>query len=227
MTRHRLFKPQLLGALLVLGTAWPLCAAAATQYVSDELSINMRSGAGTQYKIQRLLDAGDKLEVLGTANGWTHVRTPAGQSGYVLTRFLSDSPAASAQLGQIQQQSASLTNQNAELKQELSEALDGSSELGELKRNLVTENKSLKAELQKIRETSADAIRISNENEQYREQIIQLKANVDRLKHQNEALRSRREGMKIGALIAFGGILIGLVAPMLRRRRRGGSWDSL
>ena len=134
---------------------------------------------------------------------------------------------ASAQLGQIQQQSASLTNQNAELKQELSEALDGSSELGELKRNLVTENKSLKAELQKIRETSADAIRISNENEQYREQIIQLKANVDRLKHQNEALRSRREGMKIGALIAFGGILIGLVAPMLRRRRRGGSWDSL
>ena len=153
----------------MLGTAWPLCAAAATQYVSDELSINMRSGAGTQYKIQRLLDAGDKLEVLGTANGWTHVRTPAGQSGYVLTRFLSDSPAASAQLGQIQQQSASLTNQNAELKQELSEALDGSSELGELKRNLVTENKSLKAELQKIRETSADAIRISNENEQYRE----------------------------------------------------------
>ena len=68
---------------------------------------------------------------------------------------------------------------------------------------------------------------IGNENEQYREQIIQLKANVDRLKHQNEALRSRREGMKIGALIAFGGIVIGLVAPMLRRRRRGGSWDSL
>lgn len=227
MRTRESFTPGWLGGLLVLGMVCPLVASAATQYVSDELSINMRSGAGTQYKIQRLLTAGDQVETLGESNGWTRVRTASGQTGFVLTRFLSESPAASTQLSELQQQSASLTNQNAELKQELSEALDGSSELGELKRNLVTENKSLKSELQNIRETSADAIRISNENEQYREQIIRLKANVDRLKHQNEALRSRREGMKIGALIAFGGILIGLVAPMLRRRRRGGSWDSL
>ncbi|RJS94663.1 TIGR04211 family SH3 domain-containing protein [Salinisphaera sp. Q1T1-3] len=212
----------LMGLCLVsVGTA-----SAATRYVSDQLSINMRSGPGNQYRIDRLLDAGDQLETLSSNNGWTKVRTRDGKVGFVLTRFLADSPAAESQLADAKNKADNLSSENQDLKKELSEALHGSDQLGELKKNLVAENKSLKAQLQKIRETSADAIRIGNENEKYRQQIMQLRSTVDRLKHENESLQSRREGMQVGALILTGGILIGLFLPMLRRRRKG-NWDSL
>ncbi|KEZ77381.1 TIGR04211 family SH3 domain-containing protein [Salinisphaera hydrothermalis] len=223
MTR-RLVVASLLGTTLLFSVA----ASAATQYVSDQLSINMRSGPGTKYRIEKLLDAGDKLDTLGSSsNGWTRVRTSSGNTGYVLTRFLSDQPAARDQVADLKNQVNQLQSDNADLKKELAQALHGSDKLGELKRNLVDENKKLKSQLQNIRETSADAIRISKENEKYRKQLMSLRSDVDRLKHENQALQSRREGMKIGALILFGGILLGLLLPMFRRRRGKGSWDSL
>lgn len=223
MTR-RLVVASLLGTTLLFSVV----ASAATQYVSDQLSINMRSGPGTKYRIEKLLDAGDKLDTLGSSsNGWTQVRTSSGQTGYVLTRFLSDQPAARDQVADMKQQVAQLKSDNADLKKELAQALHGSDKLGELKRNLVEQNKKLKSQLQNIRETSADAIRISKENEKYRKQLMSLRSDVDRLKHENQALQSRRDGMKIGALILFGGILLGLLLPMFRRRRSKGNWDSL
>jgi SH3 domain protein len=201
-------------------------ADAATQFVSDQLSINMRTGPSTGYKIMKLLDAGDKIDTLSEAKGWSKIRTEAGSTGYVLTRFLSDTPPASVRIDQFQQQNQQLSQENVELKQELSQALHGSDKLGELKQNLVDDNKSLKLQLQNIRETSADAIRIGNENKKYRQQLISLHADVDRLKHENAALQNRREGMKIGALILIVGIALGLLLPMFRRRRAR-SWDSL
>ncbi|ROO29273.1 hypothetical protein SAOR_03745 [Salinisphaera orenii MK-B5] len=201
-------------------------ASAATRYVSDELSINMRRGPGTSYRITELLAAGDRVETRSESNGWTEIRTEDGDTGYVLTRFLSEDPAARTRIADMQQQTEALKQENAELKEELSEALSGSKELGETKRKLVSENERLSSELQNLRETSADAIRISEENEKFREQIMSMRSELERLRHQNEALQSRREGMKIGALILVGGIVVGLVLPLFRRRRKN-SWDSL
>ncbi|MES1925788.1 TIGR04211 family SH3 domain-containing protein [Salinisphaera sp. T31B1] len=211
-----------LAGLLIVSTV----ATAATRYVSDELSINMRRGPGTGYRITQLLDAGEKLETLSEDSGWTQIRTAGGATGYVLTRFLSDEPAARTQIDQLKAQTQQLESENADLKSELSEALSGSEELGNTKRELVAENKSLSSQLQQIRETSADAIRISDENEKFREQLLSMRSDNERLRHENEALQSRREGMKIGALIMIGGIVVGLLLPLFRKRRKG-SWDSL
>ncbi|HET7315098.1 TIGR04211 family SH3 domain-containing protein [Salinisphaera sp.] len=224
---NRMALTRALGASLIgIGLLYAAAANAATQYVSDQLSINMRSGPGTKYRIEQLVDAGDQLETLGSSDGWTHVRTSSGQTGYVLTRFLSDQPAAREQVADMKQQVSELKSDNADLRKELAQALHGSDKLGKLKKDLIAENKKLKAQLQDIRATSADAIRIGKENEKYRKQLMSLRSDVDRLKHENRALQSRRDGMKIGALILFGGILLGLVLPMFRRRRKG-NWDSL
>lgn len=201
-------------------------AAAATQYVSDQLSINMRSGPGTSYRIEQLLDAGDKVQTLSESNGWTKVQTSDGKTGFVLTRYLSDQPAARTRIDAMQKQDQQLKTENANLKSELADAQSGSKKLGEAKQNLASENATLKANLQHLKETSADAIRISNENQKYREQLMSLRSDVDRLRHENQALQSRREGMKIGALILIAGIIVGLMLPLFRRRRKG-SWDSL
>ncbi|MES1939192.1 hypothetical protein T5B8_03045 [Salinisphaera sp. T5B8] len=202
-------------------------ATAATRYVSDELSINMRRGPGTGYRISELVEAGDRLTTLSEANGWTQVRTADGTTGYVLTRFLSDQPAARTRIASMQAQVEKFKQENEQLKEQLSEVRSGSEELTETKTNLQNENQELSQRLQQLRETSADAVRISNENEKYREELLSMRSDNERLRHENAALQSRRDGMKIGALILIGGVIIGLVLPLFRRRRKGSSWDSL
>lgn len=225
---NRMVPTRCLGATLIgTGLLYAAAVGAATQFVSDQLSINPRSGPGTQYRIKRQLDAGADLRTLGQpSNGWTRVRSAAGQTGYVLTRFISDQPAARDRVADLEQQVANWRSDNADLKKKLAEATHGSHALGELKRDLAAQNKQLKSQLAHIRETSADAIRIGKENEKYRQQLMNLRSDVDRLKHENQALRSHRGGMTIGALILFGGILLGLMLPLFRRRRNS-NWDSL
>lgn len=214
-------------------------AVAATRYVSDQLSINMRRGPSTSYGISELIEAGTRVQTLGQTNGWTKIRTPEGEVGYVLTRFLSTQPAArdriqdiKAQLARLKKQNkgqvAKLKEENKALRAELAEALHGSKKLGRLKRELVAENEALKAELERIKRVSANALQIKQQNQKYREKLLVLKSELERLRSENKALKSRREGMKIGALILVGGVILGLVLPMFRRRRGNKSnWDSL
>ena len=217
------------GLILVLALAATLgagVAQAATRFVSDELSINLRRGAGNEFRITELLEAGERVEVLDSSNGWSRVRTSGGKVGFVLSRFLSDSPSARDQVARYKREAGELKEENAALKKELSQALEGSSELGKLKKDLVRENKELKQKLARIKNASENAIRISEENQEFREQILSLESEVERLSHENKSLQSRREGMKIGAMVLVVGILIGLVLPLFRRRSRS-SWDSL
>lgn len=210
-------------ALLLFSAA----AAGATRYVSDELSINLRRGPGTGYRISELLNAGERLTTLSEANGWTQVRTSDGNTGYVLTRFLSKEPAARTRIAAMEAQTEKFKKENEELKQQLAEVRSGSEELSETKAALEQQNQELEQRLQQLRETSADAVRISNENEKFREELMSMRSENERLRHENAALQSRRDGMKIGALILIGGIVVGLVLPMFRRKRKGSSWDSL
>lgn len=201
-------------------------ATAATRYVSDELSVNMRRGPSTSYGINTLLKAGTEVQTLDASNGWTKIRTPGGSEGYILTRFLSSEPAARDRIEAIETEHEKLVKENESLHAELAEAMSGSKELGQLKSKLVSENKSLKKQLEEIKEVSANAIQTSQQNEEYRKKLMVLESKMERLQSQNKALQSRREGMKIGALILIVGIVFGLILPLFRRRRKG-SWDSL
>src|SRR5699024_7651737 len=147
-------------------------ALAATRYISDQLSINLRRGPGTSYGITKLLKAGTEVETMKQTNGWTQVRTPTGTTGYVLTRFVSSEPAARDRIEQYQSQAEKLEQENESLHAELSEAMSGSKQLGELKSKLIAENKSLKAEVDRIKSVSADAIKLNKQNQEYREQLL-------------------------------------------------------
>lgn len=216
---------RLTAAIILLLTS--ASAAAATRYISDELSVNLRRGPSTSYGITELVEAGTQVQTLEQANGWTRIRTRAGEVGWVLTRLLSTQPAAQDRIEEIEAQLAQLKQKNKSLRAELAKALHGSKRLGRLKKELIAENKALKAELERIRRVAANALKLKEQNQNYREKILAMQSELERLRAENRALQSRREGMKIGALILVGGVILGLVLPMFRRRRKRGSWDSL
>jgi SH3 domain protein len=83
-------------------------------------------------------------------------------------------------------------------------------------------HRTVSAELDHIREASANVIELENRNESLRRSNIELSAEVDALTVETSRLgsRNRQNWFVVGALVLTFGIVIGLVAPSLRARKR-------
>jgi len=92
---------------------------ARTLYVSDQLEINMCSGKGTGYKIIKIIKSGTPLTILKQESGYARARTPQGVEGWVLSRFLIDTPVARTQLAKAQQDVAEMKTKYDDMSTEL------------------------------------------------------------------------------------------------------------
>jgi SH3 domain protein len=200
---------------------------AQVRYVSDELVITFRTGPGSQFAITRNLTSGDRVEVLEeqSDDGYSRVRLSNGDVGWVLTRYLQAEPTASTRLATVtseleeSRQTVETLNQRvATLEAELN-AAKGSLDDSE------AEADALDAELADIRKASANALQMRDENEALQTRVADLSSRIDAAQSEVNALRrrERQNWFIIGAAVLLGGIVIGLVAPSLRPKRRS-SW---
>ena len=211
-------------ALILLMTG--AVASAETIYVSDQLEADLRRGEGTEYKILRMLRSGESLEVLeqNRDTGYTKVRTGSGTEGYVLSRYLMPEPAAREQLASLQSSNQELRGIIVDLENRISNLEQtNNSQLGEISQ-LQSDKQSLDVELTGIREATADVISIKRNNRTLSDQVKTLTSEKDRLLKENEDYRSRtkQDWFVRGAGVVLLGVLIGLILPKLRRRKRWG-----
>jgi SH3 domain protein len=103
-------------ALGLLALAIALPADAEPAWVSGEVRLNLRSGAGNQYRILGVLKTGDSLQVLQRAEKWTKVRTAAGEEGWIPAGYLNPKPPPAIRLEQLEAETTSLRSllENAE-----------------------------------------------------------------------------------------------------------------
>ena len=214
--------------IAALGGAWQ--AQAETRYVSDQLEIPMRTGKSTQHRILRMLPSGTPLEVLelDKENGWTRVRTPDGKEGWVLTRLLMDIPAARDRLARAEKRLAELELRDRQRTQNLSATEKEKAGLQAELDRLREENRKLGQQLAEIRRTASSALAIDAENKELKGRLMQMEREQQTLAQENETLRDRtaRDWFMVGAGVVVLGILIGLILPRLRIRRRS-SWGDL
>ena len=64
-------------------------ANAETMYVSNIIKITLRTGPGTDHRVVKMLESGQKIEVLYQEEDWSQVRLLDGKDGWLLTRFIS------------------------------------------------------------------------------------------------------------------------------------------
>lgn len=213
---------------MLLGIA--LTAQAETRYVSDELEIALRSGTSTQHRILRMIPSGTALQVLqhDEGTGYSRVRTPNGTEGWVLTRYLMTTPAARERLAATEKKMAELELQTRERMAKLSdrdrEFLNATQELSQVK----DENLKLSKQLADIQRTASSALAIDAENKDLKSRLMQMERDQETLRQENQALRDRtaRDWFMIGAGVVIVGIILGLILPRIRIRKRS-SWDSL
>lgn len=205
---------------------------AATRYVSDELRITMRSGPSTQNQIIKVLNSGDRLEMLKEQEVNQHdyalVRTSDGKEGWVLTQYLTDTPIARTQIATIKQKLAALQDSNDRLKKELAELKSLSNETLSTKSTLEKSLAETSAELNHIKDISSHALQLDMENKQLSLQLAQLKNEYKLSKTENAALKDRsdREWFIKGAIVVIGSMLFGILLTRIRWQKRRSSWNS-
>jgi len=133
-------RPESVGAL-TLRTLLPLAVMALTAlsatsgqaqeaWVMDkEVSLTLRTGAGTQYRIIGNLTTGDVATILTRGEGWTKVRTADGKEGWVSAGFLQVSPPARVELERLGRETEELRRQVAELSEKTTELRTAKDEL--------------------------------------------------------------------------------------------------
>jgi SH3 domain protein len=208
----------------------PCLLPAETRYVTDIAKITMRTGESTSHRILKILDSGTQVEALSDnkKTGYTKVRYED-TLGYMLTNKLMDHPSARDQLAELQQEIRDLKAEPGEMRRRFTELQQQYDELRTAHEQLLAIKQRQEQELQSIQRTASNAIRISNERNELRQQVASLTRTVADLEQQNQDLSndSTRDWFLIGAGVIVAGILIGLVLPHLRFQRRRNSWGTL
>ena len=119
--------------LLVLASSMALTqtSIAQTLYVYDSPKVDLRSGAGNQYRILDFLKSGTAMEKLGEEGDWVQVRT-GDREGWVRGEYLTPEPASRDQLERALKEIGRLKADNGNLSDQLKLT---TSELNTLKSN--------------------------------------------------------------------------------------------
>ena len=82
-------------------------------------------------------------------------------------------------------------------------------------------------ELAEIKRTASSALAIDSENKDLKSRLVALERNLQTLQQENESLKDRtaRDWFMLGAGVLLIGILVGLIIPRIRWRKKS-SWDT-
>jgi len=200
------------------------------RWVSDEFEITMRTGKSNRQSIVRMLTSGTSVELLEADNeaGYSLVRTGSGAEGWVLNRYLLRSPPARVSLPDIESRLQQSEESRRKLAGELRSLQQERKELQGQVTTLDNSGQGLQQQLNRVRQLSASAIQIDDQNQQLRQRVSDNERLLEELRAENARLgsRSNQRWFLAGAGVIIAGILVGLIIPRIRWRRKS-KWGEL
>jgi SH3 domain protein len=205
-----------------LGLSLPVEAESA--WVSDQFEVMLRTGPSTSNAIQLMVDSGTQLEVLAVDAdaGYTQVRTAGGTEGWVLSRYLMTEPSARQQLETLTKQLTNANAQGSSMGSQLSAIRSEYDNATKKIRQLEQDKAGLQAQVDSISEKAANTLAIDRQNQNLLQQLTDAEIRVNMLEQENATLggETTRNWFITGALVLFGGVLLGLVLPRMKFQRR-------
>ncbi|WP_279246063.1 TIGR04211 family SH3 domain-containing protein [Candidatus Litorirhabdus singularis] len=214
-------------ALLAIAGMTPLSALAQdTQYVTDQQFVPLRSGPSNQNRIvHRGIPSGTKLVVEEVQDEYSRITTERGTEGWIRTQYLMQEVPARQQLkalqatrDRLQAQVETIESTGGELQRQFAET---SAMLAEREETLAQTT----SELTEIKRLSANAIAIDSQNRELVQGAEVLNSRIQVLEADNQRLLDSADGEAFinGALAVLLGVIITLVVPRLRPRRKSSS----
>jgi SH3 domain protein len=199
-----------------------------TRYVTDLLKLEARSGPSTGHRIVRMLESGTEVTVLEESQGYSRVRVPAGEEGWILSRYLMEEPAARSQLEGTVAAYERVRKENETLSTELAQVRNQGQSVATARNTLQQQKQRLTAELAEIRRAAASTLAIEQRNQELQVKVVEMERDLQLSRQENATLSDRRDRdwFVAGAGVLLGGMVLGLVLPRMRWKRRRG-WSEI
>lgn len=132
--------------LLVSALLLPVLAGAETLFVSTNIDVPVRRGAGDNYKIIKIVRVNDKNELLTEKNGWAKVRFEDGDEGWLPKMLLTSTAPVVHDLENLRQENEQLKQKSNDLSMELSAVKEHQGSDGDKLAECIAEQNKIKAE---------------------------------------------------------------------------------
>lgn len=180
----------------LLGLSLP--AWAERGHVADDVYVYFHGGPSNEYRITGRINSGESIEILGKNNstGYIQIRTDSGRTGWLPESFVGTGNSKLIELPKLE---AELDASQSTIAEQ-AETID-----------------RLNAQLTGLKEASSG----------YTGQIRELQNEIGTLQSQisNMDQSNLMRWLTYGGLVAFGGVILGLILPYLpRRRKRRDDW---
>ncbi len=194
----------------------PLCGVAAeTFYIRDMLTVKLRADAAPDSSVVNAgVSSGTPVTVLERSGASAKIRTDRGAEGWLPTAYLQSEPIARDQLKEAREEITKLRSM-----------LDSSSATRMIKQ-LEAENTTLKNNLEQLANVGDQAQQLRAENAELSRENSALKDDSARMRREVDALQgeSRQQYFREGAFAVVIGVLIALVVPWLKPRKKRSEW---
>jgi SH3 domain protein len=202
-------------------------AVAETAYISDSLTVPLRSGPSNANRIlHRGLPSGTRLEVLARDDdsGFVQIRTDRGTEGWLPSQYLVDEPIARDKLIAANRRIRDLTETIDQLQGRLSELTSGKSASDASNAELGGQVQALEQELAEIKRISAGAIAQNETNKELLALNDRLRGEVDELVATINELEDnvRQRWLLIGGGLVLAGLILGVA---IKARPRRSAWS--
>ncbi|WP_308366826.1 TIGR04211 family SH3 domain-containing protein [Microbulbifer sp. TB1203] len=216
-------------AALLAASTFTVAQTGSTRYITDELHVPMRSGKGNEFRIlHRGLPSGTKLTLLEDApeDGWSRVRIPGGEEGWVPRQYLVAEPVAEIKLQRAEANLARFEKMEGNLGGEVRRLEGENHKLVTALQTAQEKSQQLEKELKELKALSADAVALNqrhqkllHQHELLKQEQIMAEAEIQRLSGSDT-----QKWYMYGALSVGLGAILAMIAPHLRPRRRRSEW---
>lgn len=223
---ENLVKKITLICLLLIMSSW---VNAKTIYITDNVNINLRSGDSNKSKVIATLPSGTALTYTSKrkSSNYTKVRMPNGRYAFILTSNTLNEPTDKIALAAITTERDKLKQENEELENELVMQKGNSTAAETTKNALTLDHEKLTKELEDIRYSAANAIKIKERRDILQEEVVQARKELEQFKLENQTLKAniKLDWFLYGGTVVFFSIILGFLLPNLGWRKRSHSWN--
>ena len=199
----------------------PSALLAESWYVKPSAEIPLRSGKGQEYRILAVIQDGNQVELLEEDGAWARISTSNGKEGWMLRRYLSNSPPLEGVVASLQAQRDRLKKQTTEISKQLDEATEARNQYEQDLKACILDRDQIRKTYNSLKEDAADVIYVKQALSETAEELQEVKHKYTIAQQENEHLR---DNSRIKWFLAGGGILIvgwivGLITTRGRKRR--------
>ncbi len=195
-------------------------------FVTDTLSVTLRTGPSTEHRIMLSIPSGQLVEILESQEEWCRVRlighSQGDIEGWMLRRYLITREPWENRVNDLKKENAQLKMRLTDLEQQFAKTTRRNEKLlKELIEKTAVLDK-VEKEYSSLREEAADYLNIKAEYEETQKELEQYRKSVQGLVEENRSLRDSQRNVffSLGALIVFVSVVFGIVIGRHQKKRK-------